>query len=103
MPLYAASFALLLYALWANRRYPGMSLAFVGSLMNGVVILVNGGYMPVWEPSLLAAGFTPADVSPALHYRAAAGARCELPPPSRTSRRRHPDPGAGAQQRRVGR
>ena len=67
VPLYAASFALLLYALWANRRYPGMSLAFVGSLMNGVVILVNGGYMPVWEPSLLAAGFTPADVSPALH------------------------------------
>ena len=67
VPLYAASFALLLYALWANRRYPGMSLAFVGSLMNGIVILVNGGYMPVWEPSLVAAGFTPADVSPALH------------------------------------
>src|SRR5436305_2655481 len=46
LPLYAASFGLLLYALWANRSYPGMSLAFVGSLTNGVVILVNGGYMP---------------------------------------------------------
>src|SRR6476659_3041945 len=68
VPLYAASFGLLLYALWANRRYPGMSLAFVGSLMNGAAIVVNGGYMPIWEPSLLAAGFTPADVSPALHY-----------------------------------
>jgi MFS family permease len=67
VPLYAASFALLLYALWANRRFPGMSLAFVGSLMNGIVILANAGYMPVWEPSLVAAGFTPADVSPALH------------------------------------
>ncbi len=68
LPLYAASFALLLYALWANRGYPGMSLAFVGSLLNGVVIVVNGGYMPIWAPSLEFAGFTPADVSPALHY-----------------------------------
>jgi DHA3 family macrolide efflux protein-like MFS transporter len=73
LPLYAASFGLLLYALWANRRYPGMSLAFVGILSNGVVVVANGGYMPVWEPSLVAAGLTPADVSSALHY--------VLPPP----------------------
>ena len=52
----AASFALLLVALWANRGYPGMSLAFVGILANAVVIVVNGGYMPIWEPSLAAAG-----------------------------------------------
>src|SRR3954471_1461177 len=67
VPLYAASFALLLYALWANRRYPGMSLAFVGSLMNGIVILANGGYMPGLEPSLVAAGFTPGEGAPPLH------------------------------------
>ena len=46
-----ASFGLLLVALWANRGYPGMSLAFIGMLANAMVILVNGGYMPVWEPS----------------------------------------------------
>ena len=39
--------ALLLVALWANRGYPGMSLAFIGVLVNAVVILVNGGYMPI--------------------------------------------------------
>ena len=73
LPLFAASFGLLLYALWANRGYPGMSLAFVGILSNAVVILVNGGYMPIWEPALVAAGMTPADVTSALHY--------VLPPP----------------------
>jgi MFS family permease len=73
LPLFAASFGLLLYALWANRGYPGMSLAFVGILSNAIVILVNGGYMPIWEPALVAAGMTPADVTSALHY--------VLPPP----------------------
>ena len=68
VPLFAASFALLLYALWANRSYPGMSLAFVGILSNATVIVLSGGYMPIWEPSLVAAGLTPADVSSTLHY-----------------------------------
>jgi MFS family permease len=73
VPLFAASFGLLLAALWVNRRFPGMSLAFVGILSNGIVILVNGGYMPIWEPALVAAGMTPADVTSAIHY--------VLPPP----------------------
>ena len=51
VPLLAAAFGLLLVALWANRGYPGMSLAFIGILSNAVVILVNGGYMPIWEPA----------------------------------------------------
>ena len=42
-------------------------------LSNATVILVNGGYMPIWEPSLLAAGLTPADVTSTLHVL--------LPPP----------------------
>ena len=50
-----------------------MSLAFVGILSNAIVILVNGGYMPIWEPALVAAGMTPADVTSAIHY--------VLPPP----------------------
>ncbi len=66
-PLLATSFALLLAGIWVNRTYPGMTLAFVGTLSNGLVILVNGGYMPIWEPSLVAAGFTPDDVGTAIH------------------------------------
>ena len=67
LPLLAASFGILLVGLWANRSYPGLTLAFVGILSNGIVIVVNGGYMPIWEPSLVAAGLGPADVSTAIH------------------------------------
>jgi len=73
VPLLASAFGLLLFALWTNRGYPGMSLAFIGTLSNGIVIVVNGGYMPIWEPALIAAGLTPADVISAIHYI--------LPPP----------------------
>ena len=59
VPLLAAAFALLLIALWSNRGYPGISLAFVGILSNAVVIIVNGGYMPIYGPSLEAAGPDP--------------------------------------------
>ena len=81
-----AAFGLLLVALWANRGYPGMSLAFVGILSNAVVIVVNGGYMPIWEPSLIAAGLTPADVTTALHYILPPAARRQLPAPPRAAR-----------------
>ena len=67
LPLLTAAFAILIVALWTNRSYPGLSLAFVGILLNATVIVVNGGYMPIWEPSLLAAGFQLGDVSPAIH------------------------------------
>ncbi|MGH2475081.1 MAG: MFS transporter [Candidatus Limnocylindrales bacterium] len=67
LPLLAAGFAILLTGLWVNRGYPGLSLAFLGILSNAVVIVVNGGYMPIWQTSLTAAGFTPEDVTSALH------------------------------------
>ncbi len=67
LPLLAAAFAFLLVGLWRNRTYPGLSLAFVGILSNATVIVVNGGYMPIWEPSLRAAGFDPASVTSAIH------------------------------------
>jgi MFS family permease len=67
VPLLAASFGVLLAGLWVNRSFPGLGIAFVGILANAVVILVNGGYMPIWEPSLAMAGFTPADVTSAIH------------------------------------
>ena len=66
-PLLALGFGLLLIALWANRLYPGLVVAFVGILLNGFVILINGGYMPIWATSLEAAGLTPDDVTSALH------------------------------------
>ena len=67
LPLLTAAFSMLLVGLWANRAYPGLSLAFVGVLSNTAVIVINGGYMPIYEPSLNAAGFTAADVSSAIH------------------------------------
>jgi DHA3 family macrolide efflux protein-like MFS transporter len=67
LPLLASAFAFLLVALWTNRNYPGISLAFVGILSNATVIVVNGGFMPIWEPSLLVAGFQPTEISTAIH------------------------------------
>ncbi len=67
LPLLIGAFGLLLIPLWLNRTYPGLSLAFLGVLSNGLVILVNGGYMPIWEPALAAAGLTPADVTRSFH------------------------------------
>ncbi len=56
LPLFAGGFALLLIGLWLNREQPGLPLAFVGILMNAVAVVTNGGSMPVWEPSIIAAG-----------------------------------------------
>jgi MFS transporter, DHA3 family, macrolide efflux protein len=63
IPLFAAAFGTLLGALWANRVYPGLTLAFVGILSNATVILANGGYMPIWGPALAVAGFEPTAIN----------------------------------------
>jgi len=57
LPLFLAAFGLILVGLWANRDQPGMSLAFVGVLLNTIAVAVNAGYMPVWQPAYEAAGF----------------------------------------------
>ena len=67
LPLLAGAFGILLVALWVNRSYPGLSLAFLGVLSNGLVILANGGFMPIWGPALSTAGLTPADVTRSFH------------------------------------
>ncbi|MDQ6794301.1 MAG: MFS transporter [Chloroflexota bacterium] len=67
LPLYALAYLLLLVGLWANRSQPGISLAFVGILGNGIAIVANAGHMPIWEPSLVAAGLSAADVRTAFH------------------------------------
>lgn len=67
LPLFGGAYALLLIGLWANRAHPGMSLAFVGILCNLIAITLNSGRMPIWEPSLLAAGLTPEDARTVFH------------------------------------
>ena len=74
LPLLTGGFALLLAGLWVNRGYPGMGLAFVGIVLNAVVITINGGFMPIWQTALDAAQFAPADVTSALHVVVAGSA-----------------------------
>ena len=63
LPLFGLAYGLLLAGLWRNRARPGLSLAFVGILANAVAIAVNGGFMPIWEPSLAQIGFGPGDIA----------------------------------------
>jgi MFS family permease len=67
VPLFATSFGLLVVALWVNRSQPGLLLAMVGIGINGIAILVNGGYMPVYLPAVELIGLTQADLSPTFH------------------------------------
>lgn len=65
--LYAAAFGLLVVTLWLNRSQPGMSLAMVGVACNGLAILLNGGWMPVYVPALEMAGLHVDEMSPTFH------------------------------------
>jgi DHA3 family macrolide efflux protein-like MFS transporter len=67
LPLFALAYGMLLIGLWANRTHPGMSLAFVGILANDLVIVLNNGHMPIWEPSLMAAGLDRDDIRTTFH------------------------------------
>lgn len=67
LPLYAILFGLLLAGLWANRRLPGMILAFTGIALNTLVVVMNGGHMTIWAPALAAAGYGPGDLSSPFH------------------------------------
>ena len=67
LPLFAAGFLFLLAGLWANREQPGLVLAFVDILLNAVAMITNGGYMPVWQPSIVAAGLPISEVGSAFH------------------------------------
>ncbi len=52
-------YTLLAAMLLSNRRLPGMTAAALGTIANGTAIVLNGGWMPVWQPSLSAAGLSP--------------------------------------------
>ena len=66
VPLFGLAYGFLLFTLWQNRSYPGLALAFVGVASNALVIMVNGGHMPVWMPAYEASGLT-APLGTALH------------------------------------
>lgn len=67
VPLFVGAFGLLALALWLNRHHAGLLAVAVGAISNGLAILVNGGWMPVWEPSLEAVGMTIGDLDQAYH------------------------------------
>ena len=67
LPLFALGFALLLVGLWVNREQPGFALAFVGILLNATAVVTNGGFMPVWQPSVIAAGLPADELGSAFH------------------------------------
>jgi MFS family permease len=67
LPLYAAAFGILAVALWLNRGRPGLLAVAAGVISNGIAVVANGGWMPVYVPSLEAAGLTAADLSPHFH------------------------------------
>jgi len=57
--LLVPAYGLLAAALLVNRSLPGLTAAALGTLSNGIAVVANGGWMPVWRPSLAAAGFDP--------------------------------------------
>ncbi len=57
--LVVATYVLLTAMLVANRSLPGLAAAALGTVANGMAIVANGGWMPVWRPSLAAAGLDP--------------------------------------------
>ncbi len=67
LPLYATSFLLVAGVLWLNRSQPGLLLVMVGVIANGLAVVVNGGWMPVYLPALPVAGLSLADLSPTYH------------------------------------
>ena len=53
-PIYVVSTAVVLTAIWINRRIPGMLIVAIGATCNLSAIVANGGYMPA-DPAAMAA------------------------------------------------
>jgi MFS family permease len=65
--LVLATYLLLTAMFLANRTLPGMTAAALGTAANGIAIVANGGWMPVWQPSLRAAGLDSTTVHSSFH------------------------------------
>ena len=67
MWLVLLTYVYLVAMLLANRNLPGLTAAALGTAANGIAIVVNRGWMPVWQPSLGAAGFDSSAVHSNFH------------------------------------
>jgi MFS family permease len=67
MWLVLTTYLLLTAMLIANRSLPGLTAAALGTAANGIAIVANGGWMPVWQPSLVAAGLDPNTLHSSFH------------------------------------
>ena len=67
LPIYALTFASVGAILYANRGQPGLIVASAGVVANGLAIVLNGGWMPVWPPALQLVGMTSADLAVSFH------------------------------------
>lgn len=54
--VHVLSYVLVAYAVWANRRLPGLPALALGALSNGLTIALNGGTLPARPGALRAAG-----------------------------------------------
>ena len=57
--LVIVAYVLLTVMLIVNRTLPGLTAAAIGTAANGLAIVANGGWMPVWKSSIEAAGMDP--------------------------------------------
>lgn len=55
--LHAASYALIAWAVWSNRRLPGLLFIAAGGGTNAAVIALNGGTLPASADALARAGY----------------------------------------------
>ena len=55
---HVGTYALIALFLWANRTLPGALIIAAGAVLNGLVILVNGGVMPAAAAAERAAGLS---------------------------------------------
>jgi MFS family permease len=67
LPLYVVAFACLVTGLWLNRGLPGFLAVMVGVASNGLALILNGGWMPVFMPAVTAAGLGTSGFDPRLH------------------------------------
>ena len=67
LPLYTLAFGTIAAVLWLNRGQPGLLVAAAGVATNGLAIVLNGGWMPVWPPALQLVGMTQGDLTVAFH------------------------------------
>lgn len=54
--LIVGSYFILIYGIWKNHELPGFKLFGFGTLLNLIVIIVNGGRMPVSTEALKSSG-----------------------------------------------